>query len=638
MSSSVKLSAPEHPIKAVTVYKSLKAEVVRVFSLQLQSGNTKIDITELPTCIDTHSVRVSGLGEARLFDVVCTTRGGKGTPSAVSEAVRRLRAQKAALQGQKRVRDHESDLLVTYAKTLSGEHVSPTQMGEFLKSFVASGNHNLEAIAEIDEKIVAVDREIEAELEKEASKRGEATGLVTVVVGSDAPTSVELKLTYIVSNATWSSAYELHASTENGKPSSTVSLHYRARIVQSTGEDWTNTALTLSTVDASTLVRDIPLLRAVKIRPNQQRKMFFNNNNASNTNSLFGQPQQQQRPPPGLFGQPNAQPATGGLFGSAPAPGFGAFGGTTTTMPATTLFGGTTPAVPAAATFGGGAPTILAAMPATTALEAPTQEPSSSEEFEEIAIPTAQAGPTTIVTETPLAVSYSVEGKTTVPSDGTAHQVAVASLPFEAQITHICTPRVDARVYLQASVRNTSEYRLLAGPVSVVLNDGFVSKTSVEEIAPGDTFTCTLGDDAGVKVTYARASKTKAINSGSFAEALNSTTTTTKITIHNKHAFKLADLVVRDIVPTSEDARAKVLLHKPAGLADAKEGQVVEVDTEEGLSVRWGKTADGRPGEKEGRIEWAWSVGAGKKVELEAEYELKAPADVSWVEFVPLFA
>ena len=73
-------------------------------------------------------------------------------------------------------------------------------------------------------------------------------------------------------------------------------------------------------------------------------------------------------------------------------------------------------------------------------------DPSS---FEEIAIPSAFAEPTTVITETPLAISYSVEGESTIPSDGVAHQVSVAVLPFDAKISHVTIPRIEPRVYLQ---------------------------------------------------------------------------------------------------------------------------------------------------------------------------------------------
>ncbi|KAJ7471038.1 hypothetical protein FB451DRAFT_1090666 [Mycena latifolia] len=659
--SSFKLSARENPIKAVTVYKSRKAEVVRIFSLDLQSGSNKIEITELSSCIDTQSVRVSGLADsARLFDVACTTRD---TPNKSSETVRLLKAQRFSLEGEKRVKDLESDLLVAYAKTLSGEHVSPTQMGTFLESFVQQGRKNLEAIAELDEKIVAVDRQIEAEQLKEATKKGASTGEVTIVVGTDSDTHVDLKLTYLVSNASWESTYELHAATDNSKPSSSVALHYRARIVQSTGEDWTDTALTLSTVAASTIAKSIPWLNPIKIRP-QSHHVWKGGRMQAPAGGLFGK-QMLNNNLGGGFGQNQhalvQAPQASGLFGSAQSFPNGsqfvaiphevalqqqvAFQQQALLQQQVTqqqaalqqqqqsLFGAPQQQQQQQPLFA--QPTGFQAFGGAFAQEPPAPPPDSQdgEDFEEIAIPDVQAGPTTIVTETPLAISYAVEGATTVPSDGTAHQVSVALLPFEAKISHICTPRIDPRVYLRCHVKNTSEYRLLPGPVSVVVNDSFVSKTSINEINTGDTFTCTLGDDVAAKVTYARSSKTVTAQGGSFTEVINSTTYTTKITIHNKHPFPLTDLVVRDIIPTCDDKRAKVLLRKPDGLADAKDGEVVTL-APPGLKVMWGKTADGRSGEKDGRFEWAWSVGA--KAVLEAEWELKAPADVAWVESVPM--
>jgi hypothetical protein len=81
-----------------------------------------------------------------------------------------------------------------------------------------------------------------------------------------------------------------------------------------------------------------------------------------------------------------------------------------------------------------------------------------------------------------------------------------------------------------------------------------------------------------------------------------------------------------------DSKRAKVVLRKPEGLADAKAGQVVELKKELGLKVMWEKMVDGKGGEKEGKFEWRWKVDSGAKVTLEAEWEVKAPADVQWVE------
>ena len=54
----------------------------------------------------------------------------------------------------------------------------------------------------------------------------------------------------------------------------------------------------------------------------------------------------------------------------------------------------------------------------------------------------------TIVSETPVAVSFLVHGESTIPSDGIEHQVSVAELPFSAHISYITIPRIDPRIFL----------------------------------------------------------------------------------------------------------------------------------------------------------------------------------------------
>jgi uncharacterized protein YoxC len=153
----------------------------------------------LSSNIDTESIRVSGLGQARLFDVVCTiekTQDADLSSDSSSEIIRRLNVKKLHLESQKRVMEHEADLLVTYAKTLNGEHVTPTAMREFLKIFVDKGRENLEAVAEIDQNILEVNRMIEKESAKATLKIGEASGQVTIVVVASEDSKVAMKLTY----------------------------------------------------------------------------------------------------------------------------------------------------------------------------------------------------------------------------------------------------------------------------------------------------------------------------------------------------------------------------------------------------------------------------------------------------------
>jgi len=66
---------------------------------------------------------------------------------------------------------------------------------------------------------------------------------------------------------TFAAAYELHMATKAGIPVSPISLHYRAWLTQSMGEDWTGVKLALSTVNMDPMNQTIPILSPMKIQP-----------------------------------------------------------------------------------------------------------------------------------------------------------------------------------------------------------------------------------------------------------------------------------------------------------------------------------------------------------------------------------
>ena len=59
---------------------------------------------------------------------------------------------------------------------------------------------------------------------------------------------------------------------------------------------------------------------------------------------------------------------------------------------------------------------------------------------------------TAVVSKNPMAVSYTVDEPTTIPSDHLSHRVLVAVIPFEATISHITSPRKSPMAYLQVCV------------------------------------------------------------------------------------------------------------------------------------------------------------------------------------------
>ena len=108
-----------------------------------------MEIRGLSSFIDTHSVRVSGLGSAaRLLDVACTIATSKSAsylPDSSTEVIRKLRVRKNTLERERTLRNNESRLLLAYAETLNGEHVNP-QMAAFLEGFMQQGKKIIQAV------------------------------------------------------------------------------------------------------------------------------------------------------------------------------------------------------------------------------------------------------------------------------------------------------------------------------------------------------------------------------------------------------------------------------------------------------------------------------------------------------------
>ncbi len=153
-----------------------------------------------------------------------------------------------------------------------------------------------------------------------------------------------------------------------------------------------------------------------------------------------------------------------------------------------------------------------------------------------------------------------------------------------------------------------------------------------------ESFNCVLGSDTALRVTYTQQSRTEHEAGRTFDEPTKTTTRMITIAATNGHTFDIPKLVIRDAIPLGdENANIKVMLRKPEGLAQAKDGEEVTVLLEgevQNAKARWSKLENGKGGEKDGMYEWVCSVPAGKAVSLKAEWAVKAPSNVKWEETI----
>ena len=170
--------------------------------------------------------------------------------------------------------------------------------------------------------------------------------------------------------------------------------------------------------------------------------------------------------------------------------------------------------------------------------------------------------------------------------------------------------------------------------MSVFLNNSYVSKTEISEIATGDTFKCTLGMDTSVRVSHELTESAITSVQSSFVEQYTTTTFISTTKLHNRHTGDYpVNIVERSSIPiaSESDTRIKVFLKGPKGLTEGKEGQWVDLGRTDGFKVKWGRDVeDTKNGQKEGKFIWYGSIPPGKEVVLHSEWEVRAPVDAEW--------
>ena len=243
-------------IDSVTVYPD-GATVTRLIRLDLPAGDSTLLAHDFPLTLDPSSLRVEGEGGARLVigSVDARPPGPAPTPNLpqIDRRIEALRDAKTALDGEIASAAARRKFVERFAETSPtglGEKGEARPLGEWRAAFTAVA----EEIAAADNAIRSakikqrdIDRDI-ARLEAERNTTPPKKLEVRIDLNADAAAPTLLRVTYAVRGARWTPVYDARLDTggKNGKPS--LELIRRAEITQSTGEDWADVALAVSTV------------------------------------------------------------------------------------------------------------------------------------------------------------------------------------------------------------------------------------------------------------------------------------------------------------------------------------------------------------------------------------------------------
>ena len=243
-------------IDAVTVYPD-GASVTRVVALDLPAGDTTVVLNDFPLGLDVSSLRVEGEADAKLTIGAIDARTPRAAaPADLPELDKRLEAlgdERANLQGaidaataRRKFAEHFAEV----SPVGIGDKGEARPMSEWRKAFAAVSDEVAAAdtaIRDAKRKQRDLDREI-VRLQSDRAIKPPSKLEVRLDLAATAATSAKLRVTYAVRKARWTPLYDARLDTGAKDRKPALELVRRAEITQTTGEDWSNVALTVSTV------------------------------------------------------------------------------------------------------------------------------------------------------------------------------------------------------------------------------------------------------------------------------------------------------------------------------------------------------------------------------------------------------
>ncbi len=144
-------------------------------------------------------------------------------------------------------------------------------------------------------------------------------------------------------------------------------------------------------------------------------------------------------------------------------------------------------------------------------------------------------------------------GKATIASDGQAHTLPLTHFEAPATVERVCPAELSSLVFTVARFANTSGQPLLAGPVDLIRQAGFVGRGALPFTAPNEVVKLSFGSEDGVQVTRVADEKRDE------ARLTGRKTTKKIVTLHVSNASSRAlDLGIDERIVVSEVKEVEV--------------------------------------------------------------------------------
>ena len=238
-------------LQSATVYRN-SAELVHTARTSLRQGNNALIIEDLSNNIDINSIRIGSTGNVTVLSVEFSKEYLK--PETSSPLVKKLQDSLDAVERElEKVNvgirtDMDMLDLLSSNKKIGGQQ-NGLSVAELIKMMDYYKQKSLELNAELTAgntkagRLKAAAGKLESQIAEEEQKNTRTSGRLLLQLLSPLAGEVTFTISYLTPTAFWNPSYDLRVDNINDS----LKLLYKAKLVQTSGIDWKQVKLTLST-------------------------------------------------------------------------------------------------------------------------------------------------------------------------------------------------------------------------------------------------------------------------------------------------------------------------------------------------------------------------------------------------------
>jgi TonB-dependent SusC/RagA subfamily outer membrane receptor len=534
-------------LKSAMVYRA-GAELTHTAKASLSQGNNELVIDNISNRIDVNSLQIGSNGNVTILSVEFSTNFLR--PEHKLPVVKKLEDSLDAVNDEiSRVQvivktDQELLELLKANKEIRGDQTGVsvaelTKMMEYYKTKTLELQNEISRFTEKETKLKAIAGRLNQQIKEEEQKNYKTIGKLLLQLYCPLAGQYDFTISYVTPAAGWNPTYDLRVENIN-KP---VALAYKAKLAQSTGIDWDNVKLALSTsVPAQhNNAPDVKTWFLGFVTSGNDRAPYMSNRYDAPVVAPMAEHAERKMAMAG-----GVQLRGAGSVASDNTPLYVVNGRIVSDKEFAKI---DQSAIKNVEVLKDAAATGIYGSRASNGV---------------VMVTLKEMGDYVAVRDNQLNVVFDIELPYDVPSNGKEQNVNLKDFKIPAQYKYYSAPRLDKEAYLVGEIIDWEALNLLPGEANIIFEGTYIGKTTIDAASVQDTLNLTLGRDKRVVVNRERMADFSSVK---FLGTNKKQTFTYEITVRNNKK-EAVQMELRDQYPvtTNKDIEIELLQHDGASV------------------------------------------------------------------------